>query len=150
MAAASRFFRHPNEITDAMTTSTETFSTPNYVLLNGKTRISPTVLPMRSGRACKALYGFSDKAPYDTFRSSSESPLTPFPLVKVYLRTLIETSPDDLHLVILDATGPGDATLHAATTESILESHLKQFAAVNAEYILSFDSKANGYRIEEV
>ncbi len=133
-----------------MTTSTETFSTPNYVLLNGKTRISPTVLPMRSGRACKALYGFSDKAPYETFRASSETPLTPFPLVKVYLRTLIETGPDDLHLVILDATGPDDATLHAATTESILESHLNQATAVNAEYVLTFDSQANGYRVQEI
>ena len=105
---------------------------------------------MRSGRTCKALYGFSDKAPYDAYRASSETPLTPFPLVKVYLRTLIETGPDDLHLVILDATGPCDATLHAATTESILESHLNQSAAVNAEYVLTFDSQANGYRIEEI
>lgn len=133
-----------------MTTSTETYATPNYVLLNGKTRISPTVLAMRSGRTCKALYGFSNKAPYDTFRASSETPLTPFPLVKVYLKTLIETGPEDLHLVILDATGPGDATLHAATTESILESHVKQSAVVNAEYVLTFDSQANGYRIEEI
>jgi hypothetical protein len=133
-----------------MTTSTETFSTPNYVLLNGKTRISPTVLAMHSGRTCKALYGFSDKAPYDTFRASSETPLTPFPLVKVYLRTLIETGPEELHLVILDAAGPSDATLHAATAESVLECHLNQSTAVHAEYVLTFDRQANGYRVEEI
>ena len=132
-----------------MTTSTDTFSTPNYVLLSGKTRIAPTVLSMRSGRTCTALYGFSDKAPYDTFRESSETPLTPFPLVKVYLKTLIESGPENLHLVILDAEGPSDATLRAATTESILESHLTQSATVLAEYSLSFDSQANAYRIEE-
>ena len=75
-------------------------------VIAGDVIVSPTVLAMRSGRTCKALYGFSDKAPYDVFRASSETPLTPFPLVKVYLRTLIETGPDDLHLVILDAAGP--------------------------------------------
>jgi len=127
----------------------DTFSTPNYVLLSGKTRIAPTVLPMSSGRACTALYGFSDKDPYDTFRQSSETPLTPFPLVKVYLKTLIESGPENLHLVILDAEGPGDAILQAATTESILESHLAQSATVLAQYSLSFDSQANAYRIQE-
>jgi hypothetical protein len=132
-----------------MTLATETFSTPNYVLLSGKNRISPVVLSMRSGRACAALYGFSDKAPYDTFRASSETILTPFPLVKVYLQTLIDTAPENLHLVILDAAGPGDSKLRAATTESILDSHLNQSATVLAEYSLSFDHQANGYRIDE-
>ena len=130
-------------------TSTVSASTPNYVLLNGKTRISPNVFPLRSGRVCSSLYGFSDKVPYDLFRTNSEVALTPFPLVKVYLRTLIETGSENLHLVILDASGPNDVTVRAATMEAVLEAHISQASSILAEYSLTFDTKTNGYRVDE-
>ena len=123
--------------------------TPNYVLLNGKIRLAPLVLPLRSGRICSSLYGFSDKVPYDLFRASCELALTPFPLVKVYLRTLLETGSENLHLVIVDATGPTDPTIRAATMEAVLEAQIAQSSSVLAEYSLTFDSVANGYRVEE-
>ena len=130
-------------------TSTVSVSTPNYVLLNAKTRISPKVLPLRSGRVCSSLYGFSDKIPYDLFRTSSALALTPFPLVKVYLRTLIETGSENLHLVILDASGPNDKTVRAATMEAVLEAQISRASSVLAEYSLSFDTESNGYRVDE-
>ena len=123
--------------------------TPNYVLLNEKIRLAPIVLPLRSGRICSALYGFSDKAPYDLFRANSELALTPFPLVKVYLRTLLETGSENLHLVIVDATGPTDTTIRAATMEAVLEAHMAQSSMVLAEYSLTFDAAAHGYRVDE-
>lgn len=134
---------------NSLTTSAEPIATPHYVLLNGKTRIAPTVLAMLSGRNCSALYGFSDKAPYDLFRKASEIALTPFPLVKVYLRTLLETNENDLHLVIIDAAGPFEETLRAATMQSVLDAQLAQAASVTAEYSLTFDAQLNGYRIDE-
>ncbi len=124
-------------------------STPNYVLLNGKTRISPNVFPLRSGRVCSSLYGFSDKVPYDLFRTNSEMALTPFPLVKVYLRTLLETGSENLHLVILDAAGPNDVTVRAATMEAVLEAQISQASSILAEYSLTFDTKTKGYRVDE-
>jgi hypothetical protein len=132
-----------------LSTSAETASTPQYVLLNGKTRIAPTILALQSGRNCLALYGFSDKAPYDLFRQASELALTPFPLVKVYLRTLLETNSNDLHLVILDASGPADERLRAATMQSVLDAQLAQTASVPAQYSLRFDAPSNSYRVDE-
>lgn len=134
---------------NSINTSTVSASTPNYILLNGKTRISPTVFPLRSGRVCSSLYGFSDKVPYDLFQSNSEMALTPFPLVKVYLRSRIETDNENLHLVILDACGPNDVTVRAATMDAVLEAQVSQATSVLAEYSLSFDTEANGYRVDE-
>ena len=123
--------------------------TPNYVLLNGKIRLAPIVLPLQSGRICSSLYGFSDKIPYDSFRASSELALTPFPLVKVYLRTLLETGSENLHLVIVDATGPTDPAIRAATMEAVLEAQMAHSSSVLAEYSLTFDAAVNGYRVDE-
>ena len=75
--------------------------------------------------------------------------LTPFPLVKVYLRTLLETASESLHLVILDASGPNGVTVRAATMEAVLEAQISQASSVLAEYSLSFDAEANGYRVVE-
>ena len=134
---------------NSIITSTVSALTPNYVLLNGKTRISPTVFALRSGRVCSSLYGFSDKVPYDLFRTNSALALTPFPLVKVYLRTLIETGSENLHLVILDASGPKDVTVRAASMAAVLEAQISQASSVLAEYSLTFDTEENGYRVHE-
>ena len=83
------------------------------------------------------------------FRTNSEMALTPFPLVKVYLRTLIETGSENLHLVILDAAGPNDVTVRAATMEAVLEAQISQASSILAEYSLTFDIKTKGYRVDE-
>ncbi len=134
---------------NSLTTSAKPIATPHYVLLNGKTRIAPTVLQLSSGQDCSALYGFSDKAPYDLFRAASDLALTPFPLVKVYLRTLLDANESHLHLVIMDAASPSQQTVQAATMQSILDAQLAQAPNVIAEYSLTFDEQANGYRIDE-
>ena len=123
--------------------------TPNYVLLNGRIRLAPIVLSLQSGRTCSSLYGFSDKVPYDSFCASSELALTPFPLVKVYLRTLLETGNENLHLVIADATGPTDPSIRAATMEAVLEAQMAHSSSVLAQYSLTFDATVNGYRVDE-
>jgi len=117
--------------------------------LNDKTRLSPIVKPLQSGRKCIGLYGFSDKTPYDLFRASSNLSLTPFPLVKGYLQTLIESVADDLHLVILDACGPNETPVHAATMEAVLHAQKSQLSAVAVEYTLTFDEESNTYQVLE-
>ncbi|HUP79910.1 MAG TPA: hypothetical protein VM260_15260 [Pirellula sp.] len=130
-------------------TPTASTLTPNYVLLNGRIRLAPIVLPLQSGRICTSLYGFSDKIPYDSFRANSKLALTPFPLVKVYLRTLLETGSENLHLVIVDATGPHDPSIRAATMEAVLEAQMAHSSSVLAEYSLTFDASTNAYRVNE-
>ncbi len=135
---------------NSISTSAGTVPTPQYVLLNGKTRIAPLVHALQSGRGCIALYGFSDKTPYDLFRESSKIPLTPFPLVKVYLRTLLDANEGDLHLVIVDAVGPSSGKLRAATMQAVLDAQIAQAAVVTAEYSLTMDSATDCYRVDEV
>ena len=123
--------------------------TPHYVLLDANRRIGPTVVPLRSGSECSPIYGFSDKGPYDKFCMNSELALTPYPLVKVYLRSQAGAPGDGLQLVVLDAAGPGDPFLHAATMEAVLEAQENRTNHVTAAYRLMFDQEANAYRVKE-
>ena len=124
--------------------------TPHYVLLDAIRRIGPTVVPLRSGGECSPIYGFSDKGPYDKFCMNSELALTPYPLVKVYLRSQAGAPGDGLQLVVLDAAGPGDPFLHAATMEAVLEAHENRMSHVAVAYRLVFNQQAEAYRVEEV
>ena len=123
--------------------------TPSYVLLNEKTRISPTVVALQSGRKCIALYGFSDKTPYDSFRSNSQLALTPFPLVKGYLQTLIDSVSEHLHLVIIDACGPNETQVNAATMEAVLAAQKSQVGTVVVEYTLAYREESKSYQVLE-
>jgi hypothetical protein len=124
-------------------------ATPNYVLMNGNRRIGPNVEPLASGVECVSIYGFSDKEPYDKFCLISELALTPYPLVKQYLRDQESSSGEGLNLVIIDAAGPKAFRIVAATMRAVLEAQSKQENFVNAEYQLIFDDEANAYRISE-
>ena len=124
-------------------------ATPHYVLMDGKLPIGPSMLPPESNLECSRIYGFSDKEPYDAFCADSEMALTPYPLVKGYLRNEL-SGPDGLKLVVVDAAGPRDPYLHAATMEAVLEAHEKGMAHVIAAYQLVFDEQAEAYRVEDV
>jgi hypothetical protein len=129
-----------------MPLSTVAASTPNYVLIDGNLRIGPKVLPLDAGMGCSAIYGFSDKGPYDRFCANSRLALKPYPLVKGYLRNQIDAPGDSLKLVVIDAAGPGEPYLHAATLKAVLEAQETHAAYVTAAYRLMFDEGANAYR----
>lgn len=97
-------------------------ATPNYVLMDGKRRIGPSVAQSPTGAECSPIYGFSDKDPYDTFSVNSQLSLRPYPLVKGYLRDLTNAPDDGLKLVVIDAAGPQEPCLYAATMEAVLEA----------------------------
>ena len=132
-----------------MPISTVAASTPNYVLIDGNLRIGPKVLPLDAGMGCSAIYGFSDKGPYDRFCANSQLALKPYPLVKGYLRNQMEAPGDSLKLVVIDAAGPSEPYLHAATIEAVLEAQESRAAHVTAAYRLTFDEEANAYRVDE-
>ena len=123
--------------------------TPNYVLIDGNLRIGPKVVPLDAGRGCSAIYGFSDKGPYDKFCANSQVALKPYPLVKGYLRNQIDAQGDSLKLVVIDATGPRGPYLQAATMEAVLEAQESRAAHVTAAYRLTFDDEAYAYRVHE-
>ncbi len=131
----------PRSATDA--------GTPYYVLLESNRRIGPKVVQFPAGMACAPIYGFSDKGPYDQFCSNSQLALTPYPLVKVYLREQAGTPGDGLKLVVVDAAGPCEPYLHAATMAAVLEAQENHTTHVTAGYRLIFDQEADAYRLEE-
>lgn len=121
---------------------------PQFVLMDEKRRIGPSVMPLLSGIECTAIYGFSGKDAYDKFCEASQLTLQPYPLVEGYLRTQVDMPGDELKLVVLDTTGPQEPCLHAATIEAVLKAQ-ENHTAVTAEYRLLFDQDANAYRLEE-
>ena len=123
--------------------------TPHYVLMNRNHRIGPEVLQADSEAVCLPIYGFSAKGPYDTFCMNSQLALTPYPLVKVYLRNQTDAAGNGLKLVVVDAAGPDDPCLHAATMEAVLEARENRTAHVTVAYRLMFDQEASAYRVEE-
>ena len=131
-----------------MSTSAAVADTPNYVLMEGDRRIGPNVVRLDAGIECSSIYGFSDKPPYDKFCRNSQQPLKPYPLVKGYLRNSAAAR-GGLKLVVLDAAGPSEPYLHAATMEAVLEAHESRAAQVTAAYRLRFDEEANACRVEE-
>jgi hypothetical protein len=117
--------------------------------MDGNRRIGPSVSPLNSGIECSAVYGFSQKGLYDNFCSHSQLELKPYPLVKGYLRNQDGAAGNDLKLVVVDAAGPDEPYLYAATMALVLEAQEKRTHEVTTEYRLIFDREANAYRVEE-
>ena len=124
-------------------------NTPYYVLLDGKQRLGPKLLRPRAGPEGVAIYGFSDKPPYDLFCANSELALTPYPLVKGYLKTQITDSGDAVHLVVVDAAGPNEAQLNAATMKSVLEAQEQKANHVTISFRLMLNQDSQAYRVEK-
>jgi hypothetical protein len=125
-------------------------NTPSYVLLDGTRRLGPMLLPADSESESRAIYGFSDKPPYDLFCANTELALTPYPLVKGYLRNQIADSDHGIQLVVVDAAGPDDAELFAATMKSVLEAQEQKAERVPISFRLILDQASRGYRIEKL
>ena len=123
--------------------------TPNYVLLDHSKRIGPELSAMDSGQKCIAVYGFSDKQPYDAFCENSELALTPYPLVKGYLRNRIDVAGDTILIVVIDAAGPDEPILDASTMQLVLEAHEKESPQVSVSYQLTKDEQSTAYRVEK-
>ena len=132
-----------------MTLTKIAVSTPKYVLKNGNGRIGPKVAPLCSGIQCSPIYGFSAKDLYDKFSLTSELALTPYPLVKGYLRNRVDSASVSLKLVVIDAEGLDEPYLQAATMEAVLEAMENNAIHVTARYRLVFDQQADAYRVEE-
>lgn len=132
-----------------MTLSTESLNTPMYVLMDGDGRIGPHLVPLPGGHTCSAIHGFSDKARYDRFISASTLPLTPYPLVRGYLRNQLESAGDEIALVVLDAAGPGEPLLQAATMQAVLAAQESKATHVPANYRLVLEPSTKAYRMQE-
>ena len=124
-------------------------NTPCYVLLDGKQRFGPKLLPLHGGPNYVAIYGFSDKQPYDLFCAHCDVPLTPYPLVKGYLKNQITDSGNAVDLIVVDAAGPQEAHLNAATISSVLEAQEQNANHVTISFRLMLDRESQAYHVEK-
>lgn len=132
-----------------MPTFSAEISTPAYVLVHEGQRIGPSLTP-DSTEKCDVIYGFSNKAAYELFRGNSDIALTPYPLVKGYLRNHIEQSDKEHKLVATDVEGPLISTISAITMAAALDAQEKRMDHVTAVYLLTFDEDANAYQLAKV
>ena len=123
--------------------------TPNDILLDGNNRFGPEVQALHSGNGCTAIYGFSNKEYYDSFCKKSEKALAPYPLVKGYLRNQIKGAGDSLLLVVVDAEGPHESDLNAATMQSVLDAQENRSSRVAVSFRLTRIDQSQAYRVEE-
>ena len=124
-------------------------ATPYYVLMDANRRIGPSVVQFQGEIECAPIYGFSAKDPYEKFCVNSQVALKPYPLVKGYLRNQASAPDHGLQLVVVDAAGPREPCLRAATMEAVLEAQENRSTHVTAAYRLVFDEEAQAYRLEE-
>lgn len=136
-----------------MQTNELTIATPYYVLMDQKkTAVGPTVTDPILNVEYTAIFGFSDNAPYDSFCNESSHPLTPYPLVKGYLRNQLghdDASQQCVKLVILDAPGPRAPYVHATTMLAVLEAQEKGITHVASTQHLTFHLETHAYHFEE-
>lgn len=122
-------------------------STPRYVLRHQNTGIGPSLSSTHSGPRYTAIYAFSDKQPYDVFCKNSQQALVPYPLVARYLSNQLAEAGDTIPLLVIDAAGPNEPYLHAATYTAVLEAIEKREALVSTSFSLEFDPSEQAYRV---
>jgi hypothetical protein len=93
-----------------------------YVLLKDKQPLGPSVVADPDGTKQRVLFGFSDKGPYDTFIANASEGLRPYPLVKGYLKGLLEIKGLSEPVIVIDALSETASSFHAVTVQSVIES----------------------------
>jgi hypothetical protein len=63
---------------------------------------------------------------------------------------MIEDAGDTLSLIVIDASGPTESTIHAAVIADVLEAHVKGEKKMSATHRLTFDEASNSYHVELV
>jgi hypothetical protein len=122
-------------------TDVDAADTPFYVLTDGSRWIRPQVAGVKSEAF---IYGFSDKGFYDDFCANCDLLLKPYPLVKGYLRNQVGAECDTF--IVIDADGPRQTLLYAATVQAVLEAQESRSLKVAIVRRLIFDKKTNVYR----
>jgi hypothetical protein len=129
-------------------------STPFFVLMENKKRVGPQIDFDESQAADQlaplVIYGFSDKSQYIRFCENSSLALTPYPLVKFYLRDETSRNPKQMKLVVLNASGPDVPSLDAAYMNDVLDAHEQDRRELVSSVRLVRDEKTGHYTFDEL
>ena len=120
--------------------------TPRYLLRQGLVPISPSMVQTADGPQVEAFFGFSGQSTYAAFIVESPTGMTPYPLVKRFLQTRIDLAADTLRLMVMDATGPKQARIFAATMRAVSEAFDSKMDSVEATHELLRDDASGQYK----
>lgn len=110
--------------------------TPHYLLLNGDEKIGPEIVQYHSTSNFFPLYAFSSRLHYDLFTRNSNMELQPYTLVAKFLDSRIQNATHYEQVLIIDACGPFDDEVKAATFENVYLALIHDNENVEASYHL--------------
>lgn len=126
-----------------------TTKTPMYLLLKDKQPIGPSIVPDRDGTKQRVLFGFSDKGPYDVFIASGTEGLRPYPLVKGYLKGLLEEKASSEPVIVIDASSATAPSFHAATVQSVVACMESNVSSIPITLRLDLVPDSGEYQVRE-
>jgi hypothetical protein len=98
------------------------------------------------GGPCAAIFGFTDQAALDVFRTGIDATRRPYPLLGVRLARAMELP--GLQLVVLNARGPHEATFDAATAEAVFAAQKALVSPLTASHRLSLAAGSTAYDVQ--
>jgi hypothetical protein len=120
---------------------------PKYVLLHQGKKFGPQVLETTPRTNGIAIYGFSEKATFDAFCQLSKQALTPYPLVKRYLRDQIEAACEKEAVVVVDATSPEALELDGVSMTDLLAAIEHESPDVAVRFRFTKELQSDKYQI---
>lgn len=98
------------------------------------------------GRPCAAIFGFTDQAAFDVFRTGIDATRRPYPLLGVRLARAMELP--GLQLVVINARGPHETTFDAATAEAVFAAQKASVSPLTASHRLSLAAGSTAYDVQ--
>lgn len=123
-------------------------SIPRYVLLNEDESPDGPRCRDHAGEPCTAVYGFSDRSSYEAFSAGVTELRRPYPLVGGDLKRMLQRS--GVQLVVINAAGPTETNLVAATADAVLLAQTNPSEPVSTSYRLSLATGTAEYDVERL
>lgn len=127
---------------------TNTIAVPRYLLHQGLLPVGPLILPQPEETTSLAFFAFSDKPMYDRFNAESHTAWTPYPLVKRFLQTHLDSQEIATRLLILDPASATEPLFYAATMQAVLTALRDQLDVVTLTHRLLFKPACEAYCVE--
>ncbi len=121
--------------------------TPHYLMMHDHVVVGPTMAEGPDQEVHRVVFAFTDKLQYDTFWASAKEKMTPYPLVKSYLRSQLERDPRIQWLMVLDASSEHQDVVSATTFQNVLSSMENKSDSVPLTHRLTLDAARGRYSI---
>ncbi|TWT41315.1 hypothetical protein [Botrimarina hoheduenensis] len=128
-----------------MTILQATVLAPRYVLIDDNARPKGPLCRDYAGKACVAVYGFTDRSAYEAFRLGAEALSRPYPLVAGYLGRVFDQA--QFSLIVTNPVGPDEPFLNAVDAEGVPSGAAEESPPATQRYCLSRVTGTNEYEV---